>query len=329
MSTHNRRRIVVVTIIVFFAAAVLAALLHRGVAPEAARLLPDADGFVYVNLKSIRLLTSFSSQPSLTKDPEYQKFVDATGFEFERDLDHAAFAIHANGNGSDKRYSEVFVGRYDSTRMAEYLKKISRKTELYRDLTIYSIPIENRTVRVVFLGIDSVAISNLDDPSVIRGIVDRHKKLALPFGGPALVSKYYAHVPIGSQVWALMEIPPAPKDPRAARSLTLPGGFDIFVPSSSTMVASVRALTSIQARAVFYTQSEDDARHFADQATTFLGVLKTLQPNSSASDKDQDMRKVLDDIHVEQKEERAILTVELPISVLKKVFSQTPEDLKK
>ena len=47
-------------------------------------------------------------------------------------------------------------------------------------------------------GVDTVAASNHDDPAVIRGVVDRSRRLASPFGGPALLRKYYKRVQLAS-----------------------------------------------------------------------------------------------------------------------------------
>jgi len=46
-----------------------------------------------------------------SRDPEYQKFIEETGFQFERDLDQAAFAIHYRKVGAtaqpDQRQNRV------------------------------------------------------------------------------------------------------------------------------------------------------------------------------------------------------------------------------
>ena len=86
---------------------------------------------------------------------------------------------------------------------AQYLRQHARSAEAYRDVDVFSFPIENRTLRVALLAIDTVAISNVDDPDVIHGIIDRFKKVALPFGGPSLVRDYYRKIPLGSLLWAI------------------------------------------------------------------------------------------------------------------------------
>ena len=92
-------------------------------------------------------------------------------------------------------------------KLAQYLRQHSRSVENYRDVDVFAIPIENRTLRVALLAIDTVAVSNVDDPAVVHGIIDRFKKVALPFGGPTLVRTYYPKVPLGSLLWAVARIP--------------------------------------------------------------------------------------------------------------------------
>ena len=129
---------------------------------------------------------------------------------------------------SATRYTEILVGHYDQAKLAQYLRQHSRSVESYRDVEVFSIPIENRTLRVALLAIDTVAISNVDDAGVVHGIIDRFKKVALPFGGPRLVRTYYPKVPLGSLLWAIAHIPaslgyrqsltPRPRSPCRAAS---------------------------------------------------------------------------------------------------------------
>lgn len=316
-----------IALAIIAAAIVSLVILRKASAPQAVRLLPEADAVVYVDIKSVRRLTSFELQPKPPHDPAYEQFIRETGFEFERDLDEAAFAVHSGGSGHENRYSEVFVGHYDAARVSAYLKKASSNVEHYEDTDIYNVPVENRTVRVALLGIDSAAISNSEDASIIRGMIDRHKKIGNPFGGPSLVAHYYKHVPLTSLVWGIVQIPSAPKDTGTARSMTLPGGIDIFVPSASTMVASIRFLTDIHAKAEFFTSSEADSKHFVDQAGAFLALFQSLQSSAQLSGRDPDVKAVFESIKVEQKGTRAILSADIPLGFLKKLFSESPTEL--
>jgi len=213
-----RRHLLIPLVVVLIAAGVaLIVTLRKHAPPEAARLLPGADGFFYINLKWIRTFNATGQLPPVSREPEYQKFVEETGIQFERDLDQAAFAIHypqswGNGTGgsaAEPRFSEIFVGRIDSGRLTAYLRKISSSIDDYRGFDIYNIPFEGHTVRVVILSYDSVAVSNHPNPDVIRGILARSRKLASPFGGPWLLRKFYRKVPLASLSFAILRVQPA------------------------------------------------------------------------------------------------------------------------
>lgn len=336
MRSRRRNLIVLVAVALFFAAIGLAVYLRKRAAPEPARLLADSDAVLYFNLKSVRRLTSFGAPPIGQHEPEYEEFVRETGFQFERDLNEAAFAVHTiqrppASKGapavSELRYSEVFVGKFDGRRLANYLRKLSKGVERYHDTDIFSIPVEDRTVRVAFLSIDTVAASNLDDAGVIHGIIDRARSAAMPFAGPPLVADYYHKVPIGSLVWAIARIPAAPADPRAARAFTLPGGLDIFIPSQATMVASARYLGSIHARAEFFTASEGDAKRFVEQASTFLTLFKTIETGSQAGGNDPDVKEAFESLKIQQDDSRAILSATIPVGFFKKMLAEPPVDV--
>src|SRR5438046_7008365 len=100
--------------------------------------------------------------PEVPHEPEYEQFIQATGFQFERDLDQAAFAIHyppvkptSKATSLEAaRFSEVFVGKIQGERLRNYLAKISGSVENYNSVNIYNIPLEGRTLRVAILGFD-------------------------------------------------------------------------------------------------------------------------------------------------------------------------------
>src|ERR1700756_3163962 len=108
-----RRRLPIILAVLLVAAAVaLAVVLRKHAPPEAARLLPGADGFVYVNLGWMRRANLAGELPPVPHDPDYEQFIQATGVQFERDLDEAALAIHYPAGLSDTksgqtRFSEV------------------------------------------------------------------------------------------------------------------------------------------------------------------------------------------------------------------------------
>src|SRR6266436_7172774 len=123
-----RRRLPIILAVLLVAAAVaVAVLLRKHAPPEAARLLPGADGFVYVNLGWMRRANITGELPAVRHDPDYEQFIQATGFQFERDLDEAALAIHypsqsPGASAQQPRFSEVFVGKIDGERLRAYLR---------------------------------------------------------------------------------------------------------------------------------------------------------------------------------------------------------------
>src|SRR5437879_4359772 len=110
---------ILLAVLIVAAAVTLAVQLRKHAPPEAARLLPGADAFLYLNLNWARKANGGNSLPTVSHDPEYERFIQETGFEFERDLDAAALAIHypgswpgggTGGKAPEPRFSEVFMG---------------------------------------------------------------------------------------------------------------------------------------------------------------------------------------------------------------------------
>jgi len=95
-------------------------------------------------------------------DAEYEGFIGETGIDFERDLDEVAVAVHSIGN-NEHRYSEIFNARFDSQKLSDYLRKHAR---------MWCVTVAKRSLRSAGephraggdVDLDSVAVSNLDDP---------------------------------------------------------------------------------------------------------------------------------------------------------------------
>src|SRR5579863_1570804 len=110
---------IALAVVVVAAAVTLAVQLRKDAPPEPARLLPGADAFFYLDLSRARRANSGKELPAVSHDPEYERFIRETGFQFERDLDEAAFAVHypanwpggggTGGSAPEARFSEVLV----------------------------------------------------------------------------------------------------------------------------------------------------------------------------------------------------------------------------
>ncbi len=301
-------------------------LLRKQAAPEAARLLPEADAVLYVDFGTVRNLTAFdqhrfpSSLPAMTSSSRTPALpLSAISTKPPWPSIAAPQKTPRTALPAIPRFSSATTTR---SKLAQYLRQHSRSVENYRDVDVFSIPIENRTLRVALLAIDTVAVSNVEDPEVVHGIIDRFKKVALPFGGPTLVHTYYPKVPLGSLLWAIARIPDSSNNPHAAPSFTLPGGIDIGLPGNSDVVVSLRMLTTIHARADFYTQSEEAARNFTNQSTTFLAIFRSIQANAAPGPGDPDVKAVFDSIKVTQKGDRAEVIATIPPSFLRKLVNE-------
>lgn len=324
-----RRTFPVLFGLVLFAAAVtIIVQLRKHAPPEAARLLPGADGFLYVNLQWIRRADIGGHVTPVQHDPEYDQFIQATGFDFERDLAQAAFAIHygSAATGGETRYSEILVAHVDGDRLRAYLRKLATSIETYRSVDIYGIPVQGRTFRVAILGVEvcaphlcsMIAASNHYDAGVIHGMIDRSHKLASPFGGPALLRQFYKYVPqlpLPSLGWAIFKVNPS----------------DAPVPLSgpATVVASVRYLGGVHFRADAFTKDEQATEQLTSQADTFLKIFQSAEIAVGSTNPDPDLKKAMDSIKIEQKKDpyRAELNAILPAQLIRKLLSEAPGPL--
>jgi len=176
------------------AALIVALVLRKAAPPEVARLLPESDAIVYANLKPLRTATHFD-RTQVSHSTEYQQFIDATGIVPERDLDAVAFALHRmddpSGPNGPVGYSEVFEGRFDGGRLARYLTSVATSKESYAGHDIFTIPVNDgkltRPLRIVQLGYDTIAASNMPTAEQIHSILDRSRAAASPFSGSTLL----------------------------------------------------------------------------------------------------------------------------------------------
>lgn len=330
---------ITLALVIVAAAVTLAVQLRKHAPPEPARLLPGADAFVYANFGWARRANG--GKPLLlpvAHDPEYENFIQETGFDFERDLDAVAFAIHypANwpGGGSagaaaEPRFSEVFIGRFDGSRCLAYLKRTAQSVENYNSIDIFTIPLYGRTFRVAILAVDTVAASNHDDPAVIRGMVDRSRRLASPFGGPALLRKYYKRVQLASPVWMVARVEPLARAFGAWSSI-FPKPADLVVSASYNPLHLPLRVDVLHLRAEAWTASEEDARSIADKANVYLAMFHSAEMSVGAPGPDPDVKAFFDSLQVRQEDSRAVLSAILPGGIFHKLqdspaMMETPE----
>lgn len=318
---------ILLAVVIIAAALDLAVTLRKHAPPEAARLLPTADGFLYANYSWVRRANNGKPFYPVTHDPEYQQFIQETGFDFERDLDAVAFAIHypknwpgggTGGAAPEPRFSEVFTGRFDTDRCSAYLKRSATAIESYNSVDIFTIPIYGRTVRIAILGVDTVAASNHDDPSVIHGLVDRSRRLASPFGGPAFLRRYYKVVQLGSPVWLMARVDPAAPG-FEGWSTVFPKPADLVVSASYNPLHLPLRAGVLHLRAEAWALNDEDARDITDKLNVFLAMFHSAEASVGSPGTDADVKAFFDSLQVRQQSNRAVLLAAVPTEVIRKL----------
>ncbi|HTV16287.1 MAG TPA: hypothetical protein VME68_16315 [Acidobacteriaceae bacterium] len=325
--SRRRTKLSIAIVLVILLLLAGAIYLRKEAPPEAARLLPESDGIVYVNLRPLRAATHFDQHP-VQHSPEYQQFIDATGIEFERDLDEAAFALHRmtdpSGPNGPVAFSEVFVGHFDGRRLESYLASIATTQEVYAGHRIYDVPSEDRTVRATVLGYDIVAASNYPSTEMVHSMIDRYRTAALPFSGSSLLSKHYAQIPLLASAWGIGQI---------ALPLGKSGGFHVMgvrvpIPVDATLIASLAWAGRIHLKVEEYAPNERAAADTAESLQSVLMLVKALESATvSNSPVDAETRSMLSSIQVERHEARVQMTATVSSSLLQH-WLDSPQEMR-
>lgn len=296
----------------FIALLAILLFLRAKAPPEAARLLPESDAIVYVNLRPLRAITHWDEPGNLVapkRSQDLQAFINTTGIDPERDLDSAAFALHRmadpRGPNGAVAYSEVFVGHFDATKLRHYLAGLARGSETYAGHEIFSIPVEGRILRITQLGYDTVAASNMPTAEQIHSMLDRSRASALWRPGSSLLGARFHQVPLLALAWGIGRIG-LPFGDRGRLSVM---GFELPVPTDTELVASLRYSGTLHLRVEEFAPDALAAQHTADTVNNILGILRGVasaqQPHTP---RELAMRNVLSSVNTVQRGTRAVLT---------------------
>jgi hypothetical protein len=318
MRRRTRTTLLVAAVIIVLLGAL--AWLRQKAPPEVARLLPESDGILYVNFEPLRAVMHFDQHP-VQHDASYQRFIDTTGFVFERDLRAAAIALHhmpdPHGPNGPVAYSEVFAGHFDHKRMTAWLEANSKSRDQYADRTIYNLASQGRTVRVVLLGYDMVAVSNTPTSEQIHSIIDRYRTAALPFSGSSVLSDYYSKVPALSIAWGIGRI-------------SLPfwseGGprvFGVRLPLNpdTTFIASVRYLGNLRLRVEEIAPSQAEAAATVNALQNVLGLVSAALTVVESNPQSKEYQTLVNSATVTQHGSHAVLTATIPVNLVKQFAS--------
>ncbi|UWZ87004.1 hypothetical protein [Occallatibacter riparius] len=295
----------------------VAIFLRSKAPPEAARLLPESDGIVYVDLRPVRTFFRKEWKPA-PHDPEYQQFIDATGIDWERDLDQAAVALHRmpdpNGPNGQVAYSMVLVGKLTGPKLRAWLASHATAQDSYGGKTIYSIPSEGRTVRVAQIGYDMVAVSNAPTTEQIHSIVDRHRTAALPFSGSTLLTHHYHEVPLLSLAWGVGQIGLPFNESGAIQVF----GLQLPIQSDSTIIASVAPelplAGALKVRVEEIAPSEDAAASQSAAISTLVDLAKGATAPLNDNPANRGLKDLLKTAEISQSHNRVVIKAALPPS---------------
>jgi hypothetical protein len=282
-------------------------------------LLPECDGIVYFNLKPIRTFLHRDLKPP-HRVPEYQEFVDATGIDWEQDLDSAAIALHRmqnpNGPNGTVAYSMVLTGKLTGKRLNTWLDTHASSREVYAGHTIYEIPSEGRTVRVVQVGYDMIAASNFPTTEKIHSIIDRHRTAALPFAGSTLLQHHYHDVPLLAVAWGVGQIGLPFSESGAIKVL----GLSLPLQDDSTIIASLTPglplASSVHLRVEEIAPDEEKAASQAAALATIVTLARGVTTQLSSGPANNALRELLKTSEVTQKRNRVVATASLSPSFL-------------
>jgi hypothetical protein len=312
MLKRTRRTLWIVTAVVLVLAAAI--YLRFKAPPEAARLLPESEGIVYVNLRPLRALVHKNLKP-ITRAPDYQSFIDATGIDWERDLEEAAVSLHrmndASGPNGPVAYSMVLVGKLDGKRLAAWLGSHAVSKESYDARTVYSLMSEGRTVRVAQVAYDMVAISNTPSPEQIHSMLDRHRSAALPFSGSTLLAEHYSEMPLLSVAWGMGQIGLPFSESGKIQVL----GMGLPVEPDTTFLASVHWAGALKLRVVEMAPTDTAAASQTESLNTLLGLARGATAGLADTAANASLKEILRSAQISQQHSRVVANATLPANL--------------
>ncbi|GAC1657167.1 MAG: hypothetical protein NVS9B15_18470 [Acidobacteriaceae bacterium] len=283
--------------------------------PKITELLPEADSIAYADVQPVRAATHFDEKWDLEHDSAYTDFSNATRIQVSRDLDEVTLAI--GGTPNDRRFSEVMRGKFDRAKLEAWLKMNAASTENYSGHAIYTVIHEGRPDRISILDARTVLGSNTPDSAPIHSMLDRANSPA----APELLKRNYAAIPKASPVWWIRRYqddePPA---------LTLGDqSVTLGMPSNTTIIASLRYLTSLEARVLAITPSDLEAQRTASNWTSALHLARSLSRATHSKDA---LSQVLSTAVINQQGSNVSVTTTLPKETIEELahsLQQSPQ----
>ena len=317
MHRRTRRTLLIVAGVLLLLA--VAIFLRSKAPPEAARLLPESDGIIYINFKPFRVFLHKELKPP-QRVPEYQQFVDATGIDWERDLDQVAVALHRmpdpNGPNGPVAYSLVLVGKLTGKRLNAWLDAHATSRETYAGNTIYNIP--SRAAPCAWRRSAMTCWPSPTRPRPSRStpsstaIAPRH----CPLPAPRCLSHHYHEVPLLSLAWGVGQIGLPFSESGAIKIF----GLSLPLEDGATIVASVTPSLplagSLRLRVEEIAPTDQEAASQAAALNTLVAMARGFTAPLPSNPANNGLKQLLKTAEVTQKRDRVVVTATLSPSLV-------------
>jgi hypothetical protein len=309
----------VVAAVVFALATI--AIPAQTIVPDQAvlKLFPaETQGVAFVDLAGLRNtplgqeVMAQGGPLAATRVPKLQDFINATGFNFQQDVDRVTV-----GRLDNRRAMFIIQARFDKFKVERYLADHVTRLDTYMGRSIY----EDRDLDFGVTFIDELVIAGYTD--AVKKAVEQ---ASLPASSIALRSDLMAAIrnfESGSQVWAVgdfrfNELPVAQLPSRAVGAgpilevlRTLQGG-----------TYQMRVDSNIHAKATANFTSTENAKTLADLSRGMIALVKT-----QVAAQNPDLLHALDGVQVSNSGTQIVVNIDEPgdlVKRLRKLRQQRP-----
>ena len=143
---------------------------HASPVPELLAALPSgAPTLVYLDLAAVRASSFYQHRPDrgpiAVPDKDYAKFVQSTGFDFEKDLDRVAIASWPPAAKEPAKTVAVADGRFDRKKIREYATK-EGKIDHQEGREVYLFPAQKQGGWNSLTFLDNHRVALVEGPTV-------------------------------------------------------------------------------------------------------------------------------------------------------------------
>jgi len=286
--------------------------------PELARLLPDGQVLFYANLQPLRqagLLDDAKNDARIKHSAGYAAFIQASGFDFERDVD--AVALSMQGVPPAPHQSMLLLQGRFRPQFFRYLQQQGGAPALLEGHRLYRADGPDGPLQILVLDQHRIAVTNASDRAVLRAQLDRAPHWWQPWrspSGPALLQSLRANQPTGALAWMAL-------DYAGLASQQQTSGWLSLLEGSRTLLLRVDAdpIRGAGLTLVDSTVLASDA-HRIDQK---LEQLTDLYTAHAAGDPNADprMRQLLQHLRFDQDGASLRITLMIPPAELKALFA--------